>query len=370
MRLRLRIWTALLIALVPLTASAAPGAVTVIIDTRVADTVLAAATADAAQVPALTKRALAQPGLAVMIAKEHRYNPRATVESFSDALYQLPRGGNGEPFDLQRVYQQPQQVRALLRALRERRAELTARLAERLNAFAPEGLKLQATLVVVLGSHQNGWVPSQKTPVFYIDAGFQEGDVDSLIAVAAHELFHTVQGAVQPAWDAALAPAADGPPSLREAHNVHAAALNLVIEGMADYVGDPRTLPGEGAGMQQARRDYERALRRSTENFALIDTILYRFGSDPVAPLGQLLDVGFGGAWEQRGYFVGYVMAQAIDRYRGRERLRALVSLPPEEFVLDYIALCLNHPEDQELIRFSDATITALTASEPAGWHS
>ena len=360
---------AALCALLPLQALAAPVAppgVTVLIDTSVADAVLEAATSDAAHVPALAAAALALPGVSAMIAKEHRYTPAATPAAFNAALIGLAQGGSGEPFALARVREHPEEVRALLRALSAEHAQLAARLAERLNAFAPRGLNLHATLVVVLGSHQNGWVPDQKTPVFYIDAGFQSGDVDSLIAVAAHELFHAVQGAVQPDWDAALAPSMNPSAEARELHNVHAVLLNLVIEGMADYVGDPQLLPGAGPGMQQARREYARSLARNRENFALFDTILYRLGSDGTAPLGELLKVGFGGSWDQSGYYVGYVMARAIDRYSDRERLRALVALPPEEFVLDYIAVTQAHADDTDLVHLCSASVAAVRASAQA----
>jgi hypothetical protein len=354
---------------VPLQAWAAPAAppgISVSIDTTVADAVLQAATADAADVPGRAAAVLALPGFSAMIAKEQRYTPAATAAAFNAALIALAQGGSGEPFALAPVREHPEKVRALLLALRAQQAPFAARLAQRLNAFAPRELRLHTSLVVVLGSHQNGWVPDQKTPVFYVDAGFQSGDVDGLLAVAAHELFHTVQGAVQPDWERALAPAPGLSPKAREAHNVHAAVLNLVIEGMADYVGDPQALPGEGPGMQQARRDYERNLARSGENFALFDTILYRLGTDEAAPLGELLKVGFGGNWDQSGYYVGYVMARAIDRYRGRERLRVLVTLPPEEFVLDYIALTQAHADNADLVPLSGASVAAVQASAQA----
>ena len=52
----------------------------------------------------------------------------------------------------------PEEVRTLLNALTTQRAALANRLAQHLNAFAPPGLILHAKLVVVPGSHQNGWV--------------------------------------------------------------------------------------------------------------------------------------------------------------------------------------------------------------------
>ena len=59
-------------------------------------------------------------------------------------------------------------------------------------------------------------------------------------------------------------------------------------------------------------------------------------------------------------------MAAAIDRYLGRERLRELVRLAPEDFVLDYIALSGTHGTDAGLVRLSPASIAAVKMSRAA----
>ena len=149
---------------------------------------------------------------------------------------------------------------------------------------------------------------------------------------------------------------------MREMHNVHAALLNLAIEGMADYVGDPRALPGSGAGIVRARREYARNLARSGESFALFDTIIYRLCRDPDAPLESLLNIGFGGSWEQSGYYVGYAMASAIERNAGLEKLQQLVASPPEDFVLEYIAV-EKRAGDRNVIRLAGSTAAAVLAA-------
>jgi Putative zinc dependent peptidase (DUF5700) len=151
-------------------------------------------------------------------------------------------------------------------------------------------------------------------------------------------------------------------PEMREMHNVHAALLNLAIEGMADYVGDPRALPGGGAGIVRARREYARNLARSGESFALFDTIIYRLYRDPDAPLESLLNLGFGGSWEQSGYYVGYAMASAIERNAGLEKLQQLVASPPEDFVLEYIAV-EKRAGDRNVIRLVGSTAAAVLAA-------
>ena len=334
----------------------------VTIDTSAADAVLKAVTGEASDAQSQARAALLLPGVQAMIAKEHRYVPAASAESFLSAVAEAAEGRGDDVFPLREIRDNPAQIRGLLTSLASRKAELAERLTDRLRMFAPPGLTLHTTLAVVLGSHQNGWVPDQRTPVFYIDAGFQSGDADALIAVAAHELFHVVQGAVQPDWSAALEPSGSGSPDIREMHNVHAALLNLAIEGVADYVGDPRAFPGIGPGIVRARSEYARNLTRSRESFALFDTMIYRLYSDPDAPLESLLNIGFGGSWGQSGYYVGFAMASAIDRYAGREKLRQLVASPPEDFVLEYIAV-EKRAADRDLIRLAVSSAAAVLAS-------
>jgi hypothetical protein len=364
MRIKLKRCLPVLAIVIPLSGAFAQpqDGVSVTIDTTAAEAVLKAITGEPRDAESLAQAALKLPGIQAMIAKEHRYLPAASADSFLAAVVETAQGRSGDPFPLREIRENPAQVRALLADLVARNTQLSQRLADRLRMFAPPGLTLHTTLAVVLGSHQNGWVPDQKTPVFYIDAGFQSGDTDALIAVAAHELFHVVQGAVQPDWNAVLAAFTRGSPERREVHNVHAALLNLVIEGMADYVGDPRALPGTGPGITRARREYGRNLARNSESFALFDTIIYRLNKDPDAPLESLLNIGFGGSWEQSGYYVGFAMASAIDRYAGRERLRKLVALPPEDFVLEYVAV-EKRAANRDLIPLAASSAEAASAS-------
>jgi hypothetical protein len=53
-------------------------------------------------------------------------------------------------------------------------------------------------------------------------------------------------------------------------------------------------------------------------------------------------------------------MARTIDRYAGRDRLRALVTLPPEAFVGQYIAIAQTHPDDPEITPLAPASISTV----------
>lgn len=331
------------------------------VDISAAEAIFTAATIDPANAAAAADAALKLPAVTELIAKEHKYNSKACVDTFKSDVVAVASGASGQIFPLQRLRNNPSPARQMLDSLSRERKAIGERLGRGLQAFTPDGVVIRASLVIVLGSNQGGWVPDQRSTTVYVEASRHFGDVDGLVATAAHELFHVVQGSVQPGWG----PVFSEPPKTlsaeeRERRRVHAVFTNLVIEGMATYVGDPNAWNATHAGFDHDAREYARELARSQETFALFDTIVYRISRDDSAPLDPLLTVGFGGSWEQTGYYVGYSIAKAIDRYAGRDRLRALVTLTPEEFISDYISVAKAHPEDREITPLAESTGTAL----------
>ncbi len=337
-----------------------PAKVTVDINTSGASAVLAAATADPAHAAAAADAALENDAVRAMIAKMAQYDHTVTPESFKAAVVSLANGGSEGAFDLARLRSDPDVTRRMLARMTAEHDTLSRRLAARLQSFTPDNLDLHATMFVLVGAkHQNGWVPDN-TPHFYVDLGFHREEMESLTNKAAQELFHVVQVTVQPIGASELADQPTLPVEARELHRAHAIVLNLVIEGMATYVGDPSIYTATGPRLAHDQDQQKKELARATDIFALFDTILFRASHDPDAPLDPLLRIGFGGPWDETGYFVGYRMAKTIDRYSGRDRLRALVTMPPEAFVAEYIAIAQAHPSDPEITPLAPATIATI----------
>ena len=337
------------------------------VDTSGADVVLAAALSDPVHAAAAADAALENPAVLALIAKMGKYDKAVTADAFKAAVVEVARGGSGAPFDLARLRKDPDPTRRMLARLKSDGETIAARIAERLSAFTPAGLDLQTRLFVLVGSNQNGWVPVQTVPDFYVDLGFHGEEVESVMAVASHELFHVVQGKLRPDWTAEFKDRPDLPPDGRGLHRAHAVLENLFLEGMATYVGDATAFTATGPHIARDQRELKRNLARADEIFALFDTVLYRARHDPDAPLDTLLNIGFGGAWDQTGYYVGYRMAQVIDRYLGRERLRTLVTLPPEAFISDYIALSQAHRDDPQITHLSSATVATVADLKQLG---
>jgi hypothetical protein len=335
--------------------------VVVQIDLTAAEAILEAATSDPAHAAESADTALELAPVTAMIAKEHKYNVNATAATFRADVISAAAGLPTRVFPLKAVRDDPKPAREMLASLRSNRAVIAKRLGDGLQSFAPDGTAISATLIILLGSNQYGWVPDQKATVFYADVGRHLGDVDGLMALAAHELFHVVQGVSQPEWSPLFAELPKTAPQVvRIRHQLRAAFANLVIEGMATYVGDPDAWGATHEGFDHDKREYARELARSSETFALFDTIIYRLARDSHAPQDLLLTIGFGGSWDQTGYYVGYQMAKVIDRFLGRDRLRALVARTPEEFLSDYITVAQAHPDDPAVKLLAKPTIATV----------
>lgn len=332
------------------------------IDTSGAEAILAAATADPVNAAASADTALRNSPVREMIAKMAKYDPKVTAEAFKAAVISNANGGSDAPFALAGLRKDPTPARRMLQRLAADRDSLEQRLSSRLAAFSPNGIKVRGRMLVVDGTpNQNGWVPDSGVADFYINQGFHRDDIDSLITTAEHEMFHVVQGIAVPGLDSKFDDQPKLEPDARGVHRARVVLLNLVIEGMATYVGDPTLVQNPGARLAWQKKELVSNLARSEQIFALFDTLLYRARRDPDTPLDPLLSIGFSGGWNQTGYYVGYRMAKAIDRYLGRDRLRALVAAPAEDFAADYIELMRAHPQDAELTPLSPSSIAIMT---------
>jgi len=340
-----------------------PAAFSVTLDVSGANAVLAAALADTVDAAAAADAALRNDAVRAMIVKMAKYDSTVTPAAFKAAVLRLSRGGDGAPFDLARLRADPASTRRMLARLTTDSAVIARRLADRLRSFTPDGMNVQATLHILVGAaHQNGWVPEGNHTDFYLDLGFHREEVESMINSASHELFHVVQELAQPDIGAQMSDRPNLGVDARERHRARAILLNLVIEGMASYVGDPSIYQATGPRMARDQKELQRELDRAGDIFALFDTILYRSAHDPDAPLGTLLRLEFAGSWDQTGYYVGYRMSKVIDRYAGRDRLRALVGAPPADFVMEYIRIARAHPADPEITPLAPASIATVEA--------
>src|SRR3984957_545233 len=241
-----------------------PASFSVILDVSGANAVRAAALADTVHAAAVADAALRNAAVRAMIAKMAKYDSTVTPAAFKAAVLRLSRGGDGAPFDLARLRADPASTRRMLARLTTDSAVIAQRLADRLRSFTPDGMTVRATLHVLVGAtHQNGWVPEGHHADFYLDLGFHREEVESMTNSASHELFHVVQELAQPNLGAQLTDRPNLGVDARERFRSRAILLNLVIEGMASYVGDPSIYRSVGPHLARDQETLARELGRA-----------------------------------------------------------------------------------------------------------
>ena len=296
--------------------------------------------------PAALDRVARLPTVRVVIAKAALYDPRATEASYEAGLKALIKGGPippDDPFRFQRVRDRLPQVREMVARLERDPPAFGRDIVAMLAPYTPAGVRVDATVALVLGGTSDGWTEGGKT--FYVAVDMLQGDYAGVVLLAAHELYHIAQGGFMPVVRSHAA-----------AKNV-AATENLLIstvsEGSAAYLADPLRVTNGGSYIAWFQEKYRANFRRLAHNFALLDQLLYRAWHDSTADIDELYLLGFSGFFESPGYFVGYRMAQQIDKYDGRAGLLAVYQQPPAEFFRRYLALAAAHSDDKMFIPFS-----------------
>ena len=286
------------------------------------------------------------PAVRQMVAQTRRFDAAATDAVFVDSLAAALEGTTIEvdPFGFSRLESRLDEIRSGLHQLQKGEAELAENIRQRVAHWAPRDLDIEATIFVVLGGSSDGWAPGDGN--FYLAMQYFRDDVVGLTAMATHELYHVLQPQI-------LYPSED------DSGQASALLTATLAEGTATLVGNPLTFSDGGAYLDFLQRKHSRNLRRLRQNFQLFEALYYRLASDPTVSFGDVYDLGFSGGWDSPLYFVGFHVAEAIERHRGTPALlSALQNTPADAVFADYIEL-YRETDDPALVRFSP-TVEAL----------
>lgn len=299
---------------------------------------------------------LAVGGVRAMVDNVIRYFPEVSDAHFRESIRALVqtrrRPVHNEYFEFREAWQGRERIRTLLTTIRQREGEIVDRALAQIGPYAPATGPLAINAFFIAGGVSDGFVfDDPRAPAFYANVVRADGDFDGVIANVAHEAYHVMQKAAQRRVPG-LAVFAD---STARVPPVERLLVVTLAEGTANYVVDPTRSPGSGAGMQASRERYQRNLApaRIRENFALFDTVVAQLAAGAVT-WENAYGRGFSGNNDARFYFVGYVMARALEQHCGRACIGAAFGEHPGEFFRRYVALYRAHPEIPG--RFSPAT--------------
>jgi len=279
---------------------------------------------------------MALPLTAAVIEKRHGRDPKVTAETYESTLDQARRGGTlqADPFQWQFVLAEQSRVRSLLSQLHQLEPTIRDRISKGLAPHIPPGLAVSATVHFIIGGISSGWEEGSNS--FYVGLPFYKGDVEGVILTMQHELFHNVEyvGFHDQANDLSRLGPRD--------QEVYRFLDELYREGGATYAENLGSFPPSAPYIAEMRAPAAANADRMSDDFVLLDTVLYRLSHDPTSHFADLHSLTFDWDWQNPMYFLGAHMARYLAS-QGRD-IRDYVRKRPTAFARDYVELCRkNH---------------------------
>jgi hypothetical protein len=295
---------------------------------------------------------LAMEGIQAVLKQALRFNSDATVDEFRDGL-RMSVAGEEVPrpdhFQFNRIRERMVGIEKTMEWIENHPDDVSARVLALITPYSPVTEPLEVRFSVVLGGNSDGWATGG---VFHTALQYFGDDVEGLLVLVSHEIYHTVQNTFM----APLVHVEDTPLG-----RVEELLQKTISEGTASYVCNPLNVEVGGSYIDWYSKKYQRNLNRLKLNFDLFETLIYRAYHDPQVPLRDLYRIGFSGALESPAYFVGFAMAREIERTSGRSTLLELLQKPSAEFFAHYAAIAGR--EEGDAIPFSPGFRDILKAT-------
>src|SRR5436190_12561868 len=296
---------------------------------------------DGAQVDSL----LRVRGVRAMVDNVTRFVPGLGVPQFRSEIEKFvrrKRPSDYPAFQLADAWRERSRIADMTSAIRTNEGGIRREVLSLLERYRPDTGPLAIGVYFVAGGVSDGFV-FENDPAFYINLARAGGDCREVALNIAHEAYHVLQTAAQRRSGTLTSWVTDTTTS-----PVDRVLAGTLLEGTANFVADPARLAADSSSLRSARDRFRRNAEpeRIAENFAVFDAVV-RGLREGTLSWQEASARGFMNSPrdETRFYFVGYEMAQAIERYCGPECIGKLFGRPPVEFFRQYIALYRAHPE-------------------------
>jgi hypothetical protein len=244
------------------------------------------------------------------------------------------------------VVEDREQIARAIDFLKEREAELSAFVVEKIAPYFPPDNQFSGEIVLAAASWSCGGFSMDGA--FFVDvpcvAPSIEDEFHAVKILSAHETYHALQYAFFAPFNEDMS-AVDTP----EAAQAYL-FLSLLLEGTAEFVADSRDVTGEGTLATIFRDLARQGYGRLASHFRWLDYASTVLAVDETSNrrIRDIYDFGFSGSTGQKFYYVGASMARKIEAVFGRDRLVCVISLSPEQFVLAYDAALEQAGEDSD----------------------
>ncbi|WP_057263906.1 DUF5700 domain-containing putative Zn-dependent protease [Duganella sp. Root1480D1] len=239
-------------------------------------------------------------------------------------------------------------------------AVAAAETTRQLKAYLPPEFSAKLTVHFLFGGNAMGFAFDDMHDDVYVNlARFTQATAEELAEVVSHELFHAVQSHVMtapPRPPAGMAQAATGKVWMNRL------LYDLVQEATAELfshpIADRPVTPFSKRGKERIARN----LGRIKNIAALMETSSLRLLLAPPRDedhYDRVYGILFYGDFDDMGYDMGWVMANAIERKDGKQAIYRLLQGEPKQFVLRYQQIAESDPA---LFRFNEDFLAAVRA--------
>ena len=229
-----------------------------------------------------------------------------------------------------------------------------------LREYVPPQFAARMTVHFIFGGYSGGFAFDDDPNNVYVNLAYlAQGSTQELSEIVAHELFHAVQAhemSKPPRPAAGAGAAAAGHVWLNRL------LYDLIQEGTAQlFIHPVASRPATSAYSTGARNRIERNTKRIEGIATLFETIGFRLLLAPPhdeTAYDRIYGLMFYTGFDEQAYYLGWVMATAIEQKEGKAAIFALLKDSPKRFILRYQTLA---QADQKLPKFSDEFIRAVS---------
>lgn len=233
-------------------------------------------------------------------------------------------------------------------------------ITRQLKAYVPPEFSANLTVHFLFGGKAMGFAFDDMRDDVYVDLSrFTQATPLELAEVVSHELFHAVQSHVM---TPPPRPPAGMPQSATGKIWMSRLLYDLVQEGTAEIfshpIADRPATPFSTRGKERISRN----LARMKNIAALMETSSLRLLLAPPRDedhYDRIYGMLFYGDFNDLGYDMGWVMANAIERKDGKQAIFRLLQGEPKQFVLRYQQIAEGDPS---LFRFNEDFLSAVRA--------
>ncbi|MGI8469977.1 MAG: DUF5700 domain-containing putative Zn-dependent protease [Pyrinomonadaceae bacterium] len=277
----------------------------------------------------------------------------ANTESFKSSLREIIETGKikgDDIFNWSGTKQNLTEIKMLMARIEREESGLLADVGRIIGDYTPPDLKAEVKARLLVGGYSLGFTIGDDTA---LNVALQKigGDFEGLKYLLAHELYHSIQAVGEQQRKKSLTNSKIEPK--QNIVNTYILAANLWLEGTATFVGDFTKIKKPLAFSKEQQDEYEKNAARLRLNFALFEALIYRADTDETADGDQLYRIAFTTAFDETSYYVGYRMAQIIEKYDGKKGIASFIGKSPLEFSRRYIEIYKAHPEEKRAIKFS-----------------